>query len=42
MTDFSHEQTPDLVQTTPKDWLVAFGVTLLVMFVLGILPRLIA
>ena len=42
MTDFSQEQTPDLVQTTPKDWLVAFGTTLLVMFFLGILPRLFA
>jgi hypothetical protein len=41
MTDFSQEQTPELVQTTPKDWLVAYGTTLLVLLVLGILPRLI-
>ena len=40
MTDFSQEQMPDLVQTTPEDWLVAFGITLLVLFLLGILPRL--
>ena len=40
MTDFPQEQMPDLVQTTPEDWLVAFGITLLVLFLLGILPRL--
>jgi hypothetical protein len=40
MTDFSQEQMPGLVQTTPKDWLVAYGTTLLVLFFFGILPRL--
>lgn len=40
MTDFSQEHMPDLVQTTPGDWLVSFGTALLVLFLLGILPRL--